>query len=223
MNILICGGHTEADYVLSAFHKHGNRIVVMNEDEDTCEELSDHYGLDILKTDPTKIYSFEIADVTNFDLIISLMETDADNFTVCKMAKELFHIKKAICTVNNPNNVAVFQRLGIDSPISASYLLTERIKGESDIESIFKTLSLENEKIVITEIKIQKEFWCVGMSLKDLDLPSTGNITCIFRDPEVIIPRGNTVIQANDTIVLASAPEHQEELIEFIKNENEAD
>lgn len=223
MNILICGGHAEADYVLSAFHKHGNRIVVMNEDEDTCEELSDHYGLDILKTDPTKLYSFEIADVMNFDLIISLMESDADNFTVCKIAKELFHIKKAICTVNNPNNVSIFQRLGIDSPISASYLLTERIKGESDIESIFKTLSLENEKIVITEIKIQKEFWCVGMSLKDLDLPSTGNITCIFRDPEVVIPRGNTVIQANDTLVLASAPEHQEELIRFIKNENDGD
>lgn len=217
MNILVCGGKLEADYVLGAFQKHGNHIVVMNEDEETADLLSEHYGIDVMRTDPTKIFSFEVADVQDFDLVVSLMERDADNFVVCLIAKELFGIKKAICTVNNPNNVAIFQRLGIESPISASYLLTEKIKGESDVESIFRTLSLENEKIVITEIKIQSEFPCCGQSLKDLGLPRTGNITCIFRDPEVIIPRGDTVIQENDTMVIASAPENQADLIDFIK------
>ena len=55
----------------------------------------------------------------------------------------------------------------------------------------------------------------------DLKLPATGNITCIFRDPEVIIPRGSTMIEEGDTIVIASAPEHQRELIEFIKGSDE--
>jgi trk system potassium uptake protein TrkA len=87
--------------------------------------------------------------------------------------------------------------------------------------SIFKTLSLENEKIVITEIKIGEEFPCCGRTLMDLKLPATGNITCIFRDPEVIIPRGSTMIEEGDTIVIASAPEHQRELIEFIKGSDE--
>ncbi len=217
MNILVCGGKAEADYVLSAFRKHGNRIVVLNDDDDTADLLSEHYSLDIFKVDPTKIYSYEIADVTNFDLVVALMEKDADNFVVCKIAKELFHIKKAICTVTNPNNVAIFQRLGIDSPISASYLLTERIRGESDVESIFRTLSLEDEKIVITEVKILETFPCVNQTLAQLQLPNSGNITCIFRDPDVIIPRGNTLIEAGDTMVIASAMESQQELIDYLK------
>lgn len=217
MNILICGGKTEADYVLSAFKQGRNRIVIMNDDDKTAEILSEHYDLDILKVDPTKIYSFEEADVNNFDLVISLMERDADNFVVCQIAKQLFNIKKAICTVSNPNNVSIFQRLGIDSPISSSYLLTQQIKGESDVESIFRTLSLENEKIVITEIKILNEFPCCGQNLIELQLPRTGNITCIFRDPEVIIPRGDTIIKEGDTIVIASSPENQQELIDYIK------
>lgn len=217
MNILVCGGKTEADYVLSAFKKHGNHIVVMNEDDDTAELLSEHYSLDVFKIDPTKIYSFEVADVTNFDLVVSLMEKDADNFVVCKIAKELFHIKKAICTVTNPNNVSIFQRLGIDSPISASYLLTERIRGESDVESIFRTLSLEDEKIVITEVKILETFPCVNQTLAQLRLPNSGNITCIFRDPDVIIPRGNTIIQVGDTIVIASGQDAQQELVDYLK------
>lgn len=221
MNIVICGGHLQADYVLSVFaNKRGNRIVVINDDEKTCDVISEHYGLSVIQTDPTKRYSFEIADITNFDLAISLQSSDADNFVTCKMAKELFNVKKAICTVSNPNNVDVFQRLGIDVAISDSYLLTQKIKGESDIESIFKTSSLEGDKIVITEIRILDSFWCVGMNLKDLGLPKTGNITCIFRNPEVIIPRGDTVIKSDDTLVIASAPENQEELVEFIKGED---
>ncbi len=218
MNILICGGKHEADYVLSAFTRSRNRIVVINEDDETADLLSEHYNLDILKADPTKIYSFEEADVTNFDLVVSLMEKDADNYVVCQIAKQLFHIKKAICTVSNPNNVAIFQRLGIDSPISSSYLLTQQIKGESDVESIFRTLSLENEKIVITEIKILKEFPCCGQNIIELQLPRTGSITCIFRNPEVIIPRGDTIITEGDTMVIASSSENQEDLIRYIKS-----
>jgi len=218
MNILICGGTSEADYVLSAFKKSHNRIVVMNDNHETADLLSEHYDLDVIMVDPTKIYSFEEADVTNFDLVVSLLDKDADNFVVCQIAKQLFHIKKAICTVNNPNNVAIFQRLGIDSPISSSYLLTQQIKGESDVESIFRTLSLENERIVITEIKILKEFPCCGQNLIALQLPRTGNITCIFREPEVIIPRGDTIITEGDTLVIASSPENQQELVDYIKN-----
>lgn len=221
MNIVVCGGRQQADYLLSVFaNKRGNRIVVINDDDKTADNISEHYELPVIKTDPTKKYSFEIANVTNFDLVISLQSSDADNFVTCKMAKQLFHIKKAICTVSNPNNVDIFTRLGIDVAISDSYLLTQKIKGESDIESVFKTSSLEGEKIVITEIKIKEEFQCVGKDLKSLELPKTGNITCIFRDPKVIIPRGDTTINIGDTLVIASAPEHQEELIDFIKGED---
>ena len=218
-NILLCGGKAEADYVLGAFLKNkDNHVVIMNEDETTVERMSEKYGVSVFVTDPTKIYSFEKADVTDFDLVVALTDSDADNFVICQLAKQRFGIKKAICTVNNPNNVAIFSRLGVDSPISASYLLKDKIKGESDVDSIFSTLSLENDKLVITEITIRDTFACCGKSLKELALPRTGSIACIFRNPEVIIPRGDSVFYPLDRIILASAPEDQKTLVEFIKS-----
>lgn len=217
MKILICGGNNEADFVIRAFNKGNNKLVVMNDDREIASLLSERNDIDVIRTDPSKIYSFEDADIVNFDLVIALMEKDADNFVCCKIAKEKFGIKKAICTVTNPNNVEIFQALGVDTPISASYLLTQRIEGESDIESITKTLSLENNKIVITEIKIKKDFQCCNQSLLELQLPKYANITCIFRDPHVIIPHGDTVIKQGDTLVIASAPADQRKLIRFIK------
>ncbi|MCI1735357.1 MAG: TrkA family potassium uptake protein [Bacilli bacterium] len=217
MKILICGGKTEADFVIRSFQSPHNKLVIMNDDPLTAKILSEQNGVDVLDTDPTKIYSFEIADVYGFDLVIALMESDADCYVCCKIAKEHFGIKKAICTVSDPDNVEIFKALGIDSPISGSYLLTQRIKGESDIESIIKTLTLENDKIVITEINVKKNLDCCGKSLMQLKLPDYANVTCIFRNPEVVIPHGNTIIQSGDTLVIASAPDDQKKLIKFIK------
>ena len=222
MKVLICGGNQEADFVIRSFLKNKrNKIVVINNDAEIAKELSDHYGIEVLDTDPTKLYSFEIADIYDFDLVIALMEKDADNFVCCHIAKDKFNIKKAICTVTNPNNVEVFEELGIDTAISASYLLPQRIEGETDIENITKTFSLQNDKIVITEITVLPNFECCNRSLMDLQLPKCGNITCIFRDPKVIIPRGDTIIRNGDNLVIASSPDDQKKLIKFIKKERE--
>ena len=224
MNIVVCGGRQQADYLLSVFaNKRGNRIVVINDDEKIGDTISEHYGLGVIKTDPTKKYSFEIADVNNFDLVISLQSSDADNFVTCKMAKQFFHIKKAICTVSNPNNVDIFMKLGIDVAISDSYLLTQKIKGESDIESIMSSFVLEDNQVLISEITIKEDFDCIGMALKDLNLPITGNITCIYREPKVIIPRGDTTINCNDHIYICSSPKDQDELVEFITKRKKKD
>lgn len=217
MNILICGGYKEANFVINAFKGNHNKLTVINEDEKIAKSLSELNGIDVFNSDPTKRYSFEVADVFNYDLVIALTDSDADNFVICKMAKNIFHIKKAICTVSDPDVVEIFIKLGVDTPISAPYLLTQKIQGESDIESIMSSIALENEKVIISEINIKSDFACVGVALKDLKLPITGNITCILREPNVIIPRGDTVIEVDDHIFICSAPKDQTSLVNFIK------
>jgi trk system potassium uptake protein TrkA len=217
MNIVICGGDSQADYVIGAFKKRGNYLVVINDDPDVAKFLSEKNGVDVRMSDPTKLYTLEDAAITGFDIIISLLPRDVDNFVVCMMGKKVFGVKKAICTVDNPNNVALFQELGIDSPISASYLLTERIKGESDVESIIKTLSLENEKVTITEVKVRKGSRLVGMNLLTAKFPRYCNVCCIYRDPKVIIPRGDTEIHEGDTLIVACAPSDAKKVVSFVK------
>lgn len=219
MKIIISGGERQADFVIREFKKGKNQFVIMNEDEKIAHYLSSQNGLDVSVCDPTKTYSYEENSVWGFDLIISLLPKDEDNFVACSIAKKLFGVKKAICTVNNPDNVPIFSRLGIDSPISASYLLTEKIKGESDVENIIKTLSLENDKIAITEILIKRNNWINGKQLKDVVFPQACNVCCIYRDSSLIIPRGTSVVKEGDNLVIASAPSSQAEIIEYLKKE----
>lgn len=221
MKIFIVGVDSQADFVVSSFKGKGNQLVIMNEDKEVAKTISEDNGVDVLTSPATKTFSLEEAEIEDFDLVVSLLERDVDNFVVCALCKKLFRVKKAICTVHNPNSVEVFKELGIDSPISDTYLLTERIRGESDVESIIKTLTLENEKVAITEVTVKPSFICVGKNLKDLGLPRVGNVCCIFRKPSVIIPRGDTVIASGDTLIIASGKNNQQEIVDFLKKGRE--
>jgi len=221
MKIIISGGDKQADFVIREFKKTGNKLIVINGDEKEAKYLSGQNEIDVQLNDPTKVFSYREASIEGFDLIISLLEKDEDNFVACSIAKKIFGVKRAICTVQNPDNVQLFEAMGIDSPISASYLLAEHIKGESDVDSLLKTLSLEHDKIAITEIRIKKNFSIAGKILKDIAFPQVCNVCCIYRDPAVIIPRGTTQILEDDTLVFASSSLDQDEILNFVKREGD--
>jgi len=217
MNILICEGNKEANYIIKEFKRLNHNIVVINNDYSISQFLSEQNAIDVINNDPTKEFALENAQIYDFDFVIALSDSDVRNFLICQIAKQVFHIRKTICLVSDPAMVSVFLSLGIDAPISASRNLTEMIKGELDLDSIVKTLSLENEKISIIEVEIKSNFDCVSKMIKDLSFPTSGSISCIFRDPNVIIPHGDTVINSNDTLVIVSEASSEEEIISFIR------
>ena len=109
MKIIVCGNYDQVSFIISSFAVENNKIVVLCDSEKDAVALSKIDKITVFNSDPTKIYSYEISDVYDFDLIVSLLDYDASNFIACTIAKKLFNVKKSICTVNNPNNVNVFK------------------------------------------------------------------------------------------------------------------
>ena len=217
MKICIAGGGYNAAYVVSLFKDSKDHLVIINGDLDVCKYIAKATNLPVEHNNPTKVYAFDEAGVKDFDLIVALCDKDADNYVVCQIAKKLFGIKRAICTVSNPYNVKLFKELGIDSPISDTVLLTQTIKNESSLESMVKSLSFENDNLVITEIIIKDEYVIANQEIKDIGFPKFGTIGCIYRKPHIVIPSGNTRILQGDKLIIISAPGDQEDIINFIR------
>ena len=119
--------------------------------------------------------------------------------------------------MHNPKDVEIFRQLGVDSVISSTYLVAETIERASSVENLIKTLSVEDEKIVLTELLIAEDYAVVGKAVKDLHIPVKMNISCILRKDEVLIPDGQTEIAAGDTLVLISMPGDQETLVSYLR------
>lgn len=217
MKVIVAGGNNEADFIIKMLKESNkNEIVVINSSASISKKLSESNEINVLIGDPTKEYTYESIEVNNYDIFISLSDNDSDNYVACKIAKSILNVKKVICIVKNPKNVSIFESLGIDRAISSTYLLSQTVKQETSLDDIFKTLALENEKIKITEVKINKGFLIIGKALMDIKFPANMTVGCIFRNPHVIIPKGNTIIKENDKLLIISDSINQKEVVKFV-------
>lgn len=73
----------------------------------------------------------------------------------------------------------------------------------------------EEDKIIIREFILGSE-WYFGKPLKECRLPEGCRIFSITRDEEEIMPSANTVLQANDLIILAGIKSAVEETINML-------
>lgn len=217
MNIAITSGKDEAEFIVRQFKNDNNKLVVINEDTEMCKRISASCGISVFNGEPTKPYSLKDANVTNCDILISLSDSDTDNYVICKMAKQMFNVKKVICIVNNPKNVELFKRLGIDSVISSTYVLYQTIKGETSLDDFVRSMEIEKSKIVMTEIEVLPDFEIEGKMLKECNFPANLNISCILRGDDALIAKGSTCLQAGDKLYMVSESTNQNEIINFIK------
>jgi trk system potassium uptake protein TrkA len=217
MNIVIVNGTHEADFIIKKFKQEKHELTVINNDKEFGTYISSSNRIPVLFGDPTKAYVLEDANAYDADVFIALSTNDIDNYVACITAKNLFRAKRVVCVVRNPKRVQIFKMLGIDSVISSTYLLGESIKNESIIEDFIRTITIENEKIMITEIIVDDQSAIANIQVKNAHIPSYINIGCIYRDPEVIIVNGETVILPYDRLVILSTPDKQQQAIDFIQ------
>lgn len=217
MKIVIANGKHEADFIINMFKGQNKDLVVINSDKNFADYIVRSSKVPVFVGEPYKRFVLEDSGTRDADIFIALGEKDTDNYAACMLAKKEFNVKKCICTVTNPKNVDTFRKLGIDSIISSTYLLANSIKTASSLEDVIQTLSIEEDKIVLTEIIINPTYKIANQKIMDINFPKNATISCIYREPHVIIPNGSTVILPKDKLVVISTPVEQEKVVKFIQ------
>lgn len=216
MKIMVAGGREQADFLIGLLLQGGHKIMVINSDREYCEYLAQKYGIPIMAGDPCKGYILEEAEADKYEVVIALMAKDADNLSVCQRAKRIHGVKKTVCTVANPKNVEVFKILGVDTVISAAYMLAQLIEQASTVENLIKTLPLDSEKIFLNEIMVDDGYFAVNQRIMDISFPTNTNVACILRGDEVIVPNGQTMIKAGDRLFVIAASQDRSKLVKAI-------
>ena len=111
----------------------------------------------------------------------------------------------------------------MDRAISATYMLAHYIEQASVVEDLVKVMPLENQRVLVNEIRVMSDCPAVGQKIADMRLPFNTIISCIIRDAEVTVPNGQSKIMAGDRLVVMTTPESQKEAVKAIigSEENE--
>ncbi|MCX7923183.1 MAG: NAD-binding protein [Clostridia bacterium] len=215
MYIVIVGGGKIGYYLVKTLLPYKHKITVIEPKKELCEKIANQLNISVMNGDGTNLDHLSESQVEKADIFIAVTGRDEDNLIACQLAKRNFGVKRTIARVNNPKNITVFERLGVDIAVSGTSIIADLIEQEVDYSGMKTLMKLKSGKIVLSEILIKESSPVCNKSLKEIDLPKDCILISVIREEEVIIPNGYTILHNGDYIIAVSSLEDQQELKEF--------
>ncbi|TYQ16067.1 UNVERIFIED_CONTAM: trk system potassium uptake protein TrkA [Acetivibrio alkalicellulosi] len=212
MYIVITGGGKLGYYLVKTLLPYKHKIAIIEPLEDICRKIANELHIPVINGDGTDINILSEVEVEKCDIFIAVTGKDEDNLIACQLAKRNFGVKRTIARVNNPKNIEVFQKLGVDIAVSSTSIIADLIEQEVDYTGIKTLMRLKSGKLVLNEILITSKSPVCNRTLKDINIPKDCVLISVIRDDEVIIPNGFTAIKEGDYIIAVSTSKDQLEL-----------
>lgn len=212
MKVIIIGGGQVGSYVADLLIKHDCDVRIIENREQILKKLRKIYNNDILiEGDGTDPSILEEAGIASCDVVAAVTGADEANLVASTIAKYEYGIDRVIARVNNPKNEWLFTLdMGVDVKVSQAELLARLVVDEIDMRNIFTLMKINQGKYSIIQMSVHGGSKADGIQIKDLHVPEKFVLIAITRNHDVIIPKGDTVLQVGDQIMALSDEKGQQ-------------
>ena len=205
MKIVIAGIGKFGDYLTRQLAKENNEITVIDINFTGKEALINNEDINNIEGNALDVKILEEAGVQNSDLLISSMKEDSENVMCALLARKL-GVKNTIARIRRPEYIdslnMIKEPLGLSMIISPKQLTANQIAQTLSIPSAIETTSFFKGRIYVISLKLKEDSKYIGQSIKEISQKLNGNIIvcAIEREDKIVIPNGETIIQAEDKI-----------------------
>jgi trk system potassium uptake protein len=213
MYIIVVGGGKVGYHLGKALLNEGHEILIIERERSRIELISNDLGSVCLWGDGCEVSTQSDAGAARADMLIAVTGDDEDNLVACQVAKHKFKVPRTIARINNPNNEAIFRRLGIDVTVNSTDVIMENIQQEVPTHMLTHLMTLHERGVEMVEIKIPSEARSVGRKIKDIELPAGSIITLIIRhDQKPLMAAPDIVILTGDQIIALTPTDTESQL-----------
>lgn len=114
MKTIIIGGGRVGLSLAKRLEQDGEHVVIVDVDQGVVEQAQKE-GLQAVHGDGTEVSTLENAGIDEAKTLIATTADDEINLLACQLAKKRFGIETVASRVNRPENVEVFQTLGVEA------------------------------------------------------------------------------------------------------------
>ncbi|MHB8961667.1 MAG: potassium channel family protein [Saccharofermentanales bacterium] len=209
MKIVIVGGGKLAYYLVKTLQPSKHKIVVIEQRKDLCEKIATELEVEVYNGDGTNISMLEQAGCMNADFMIAITGKDENNLIACEIGKKKFKIRQTVAKVNNPKNIDMFYRLGVDKPVSSTQILADLIEQEVEYVGMHTAYKVTDSSKVIIEFTLSEKSTACSKTLKEYNFPGDSKVVLITRkDGQIVMPKGEVFMKADDTILMVCDEDH---------------
>jgi trk system potassium uptake protein TrkA len=209
MQIVIAGAG-EVGYNVAKALSDNYDVFVIEVDDKKIEEIS-NLNVEVIRGNSANLSVLKRAKIENADIFLGVTGNDEINLLSGIAAKKL-GAKKTIIRVGNPEYVdrpyVKDHPLGFDLIICPQLALARAIANLITFSGAVDFVSLSAGRLNLIEIEVGENSSAVGKKVSELPLPENVVLTAIYRDGELIVPKGNTEIMAKDRISVVGKSEN---------------
>ncbi len=204
MYIIVVGAGRTGSTVIELATQDDHEVVVIEGDTELAEEVSVTFDCMIINADAASKEILLEAGIEEADALISTTENDSVNLMITMLGKQ-YGVETLVSSINDPGHMDLFEDLGVnlvESPHQLNGQYLYRAVQHPEIQD-FMEVAGDAE---IFEATVEDDAPIAGLSLIDADteglLPEETIIVAIVRADELLIPRGETDVQAGDTVTI---------------------
>jgi trk system potassium uptake protein TrkA len=217
MFILIAGGGKVGFNLAYTFSPEDNKqVTLIDKDRNALEKFKELTNVKTVHGDATDPRILEQVGITRAHAVVAVTGSDVDNLALSMIAKRQFGIKRVIARINNIKNQWLYTReRGVDYAIAGALSVARIIREEVSLKDLVTLLKIAGGEISLVEEEVPPSSEAVGKSIANLSIPEGIVLTAIIRSGKVVLPRGETVVNAGDK-VLALAESQVAHLLEEV-------
>lgn len=214
MLVLIAGGGRTGSQLAALLVAQNHQVHLIEHRREILERLHRELPTEVIyegkATDPQVL---EAAGIQQAQVLAACLPDDADNLSLCFVARSRYQVQRIIAQINDPRNAWLFDsKFHVDVALNQSEILARLIEEEMSLGDMVTLLKLRRGQYSLVEEKIPPGAKAVGIAIKDLALPDECVIAGIIRKGKMVMPRGLTAFEAGDEVLAVTDRQGAEQL-----------
>ena len=198
----------------------GHDVVLIEQDEALVERASEQLDALVVHGNGASPKLLIEAGIKEADLLIAASSSDEANIIACLAAKAR-GVPRTVARIHNPDYYdpqETFARdmLGIDFAIHTERMAAEEIKAALLVPGAINVDTFAEDSIEVAEVIVNEGSPAVGRALRDVRLPGQSLIVGVVRRGEALVPRGDTVLELRDHVLLISGRRGINEVVKAV-------
>ncbi len=202
--IIISGASLTALHLAESLEAIADRVILVDPNEQHGMEAASKLDkTEVLYGDCTDVEMLQEIHVEDASFFIAADKDSEDNIMASLLAKAE-GTKQVIAVTENERHTNLFNKLGIDVIVNPRKITQQKIIANIFRVPIGPLLTFKNVDIEVSRFIAQKKSKIIGIPLREIREISKNSIIigCVFRNGDVIIPSGDTVIEENSEVVV---------------------
>ena len=198
----IVGGGVTGEMVAHSLAEEGAEVLIIESSRERAEQLSAKLDrVTVLHGDGTDTRLLQEEEVGTYDLFAAVTYDDELNLMAALLAQRMGASRTA-AMVHRPDYMPIYRQLGIDIVVSPRSVASDHILRYCRRAELKSLTVLQNGQAEVLEILARKGCRAIDTPLKELSLPRGAIIGAIVHKDQVSVPRGDSMIQAGDTVIV---------------------